>query len=208
MNKSYNNINVKTIGDAYHKTINNILSSGTLIEEYPFGIGGDKFLEINNMTIRINNTTKISTKRAPKVSSTAMKFFDVMLFTDDKRPQSLRTTQQLDNIVKVLLNKKGSKKAVISVWDNKDIFSDYVVSLTQLQFLIRDDLLHLSSVFRSHDMYNGFYWNTIGCIGLMKDVVKSLSDKYEIGLGTYSEFAVSAHIQSKDTNEALKSISK
>jgi thymidylate synthase len=82
----------------------------------------------------------------------------------------------------------------MAVWERIDLKANYSVCLAYLQFLIRDNKLHQSAVYRSHDMYNAFIYNAKGCIMLQHEIANELG----VDMGTYIELNVSAHIYKID----------
>lgn len=65
---------------------------------------------------------------------------------------------QLDNIIKILLKRPDSKRAVVAIYtpyDTADSRTDVPCTLLY-NFILRDSKLHMYIAFRSHDLYAGY----------------------------------------------------
>ena len=121
-----------------------------------------------------------------------------MLYKDTQKPQSRRVIEQKEEVMELLRQRPHTRKASIAVWERSDLTASYSVCIAYLQFLIRNERLHQTAVFRSHDIWNGFLYNTKGNLLLQEEIADALNKK----IGTYTELAVSAHIYAIDEEKA------
>ena len=102
---------------------------------------------------------------------------------------------QIDYIVNKLKNEMNSRRALAITWnpyidiDENDNYKS-VPCLQYIQFLIRDNKLEMSVMFRSNDILLAYHSNIIGLIVLGEMV----AEKLRIKLNKYTHYIVSAHI--------------
>lgn len=102
---------------------------------------------------------------------------------------------QLENIIDLLTQKPGSRRAVIQLFDAEDIAiaKKEIPCTTALQFHLRDDVLHMSATMRSNDVYWGLP-HDIFCFTMLQEM---LSRRLGVELGTYIHHVGSMHIYDK-----------
>ena len=110
-------------------------------------------------------------------------------------PRLLRMREkinQLENIVTLLKNHPGTRRAVIQLFNAEDIATDHVEipCTTSLQFLLRDKALHLSATLRSNDAYWGLP-HDLFCFTMLQELV---ARHLGVELGHYYHYAGSMHI--------------
>ncbi|HIP15753.1 MAG TPA: thymidylate synthase [Methanothermococcus okinawensis] len=113
-----------------------------------------------------------------------------------KYPVNDNYIDQIKYIIEKLGEEKNSRRAVAITWQP---LIDIEVSkrkrgsvpcLQYIQFLIRDDKLYQTVLFRSNDLLLAYHANALGLIALGEVVAESLGVEY----GTYTHHGVSMHI--------------
>ena len=113
---------------------------------------------------------------------------------------SWKNVNQFDNVVDLLKEKRDSRRAVIQLFDALDLVGDYrdVPCTCTLQFMVRQDQLHLLAHMRSNDAFLGLP-HDIFCFTMLQEVMaKTLG----VQIGTYKHMVGSLHIYDKDGDNA------
>jgi len=99
---------------------------------------------------------------------------------------------QIQNVCKLLNTNPGSRRAVIQLFNAEDIVSDYkeIPCTTTLQFLVRENRLHLSVTLRSNDAYLGLP-HDIFCFTMLQEM---MACRLNVDLGCYYQYVGSMHI--------------
>lgn len=108
-----------------------------------------------------------------------------------------RIKPQMDYIYRLLKNDPTSRRAIISIYNQKDQNENLtfdVPSTISLQFLVRKNKLHIICYMRSNDFWNGLPFD-VGIFTFLQEVMASW---LKVKLGTYTHFAGSAHIYLED----------
>lgn len=112
-------------------------------------------------------------------------------------------SQQFKQVLELVKKKQSTRQAVIQIFDSGDLTDppkkDIPCTLT-LQFLLRDDVLHLVVSMRSNDAYKGLP-HDLFCFTMLQElfaVAISTELGKEIRLGTYKHFVSSFHVYDKD----------
>jgi len=194
----------ETIQEVFHASLFLLLHNGKQVNISKDKEGkrsGGQTLELQNLFIEIPEPDPLEEINL-KSSKVTEKFHDGMLLCSTKDVQSRRIIQEKSRIIEKLSEKKDTRRAVITVWENTDLFASYAPCITSMQFLVRDNSLHQTAFFRSHDIWNAFPWNTKGNITFQADI----AEKLDLGVGSYIELATSAHIYEVDKNKVNKFI--
>jgi thymidylate synthase len=103
---------------------------------------------------------------------------------------------QVENIVRLLTEKKDSRRAVIQVFDAKDLTSDSdeVPCTCTLQFFLRVGRLEMCTFMRSNDIGIGLP-HDIFCFTMLQEIIASI---LKVDLGEYKHFVGSLHLYKKD----------
>jgi len=197
-------IKANSINQAFTIALSFLLNEGhqVQIEEDSKGKrSGGSTIELLNLMITIKKpSTYIDIP--PELSNVTKKFMDGMLLQSTDKPQSRRIINQKQDIIDLLKRRPTTRKACIAVCEADDKKAPYSVCISNVQFIIRDSKLHQSVLYRSHDIWNAFLWNTKGNVMLQHEIGE------EIGLevGTYTEIAVSAHVYEIDKEKVERFI--
>lgn len=99
---------------------------------------------------------------------------------------------QVQNVIDLLKDRQSSRQAVIQIIDAEDIASKAkaVPCTNTLQFLVRDDRLHLVVSMRSNDAYLGFPHDVFAFTMLQELIARTLN----VELGTYIHTVGSFHL--------------
>lgn len=102
---------------------------------------------------------------------------------------------QLRWVIDELKRNPDSRRAVIDVRHTpSDMISDSPACLQNLQFFIRNDMLHMKVLIRSNDAAKAAFMNAFAFIMLQKKV----ADQLGLPVGTYTHRANSFHVYEKD----------
>lgn len=123
-------------------------------------------------------------------------------YTYGSRMRSWFGVDQVKNAVTKLIREPVSRAVVIGLWDPvKDLTIGGSPCLNHVWFRIVDNRLHMTAIFRSHDMFEGYPENAFGLRSLQeeirKDVVEGLKQKgveMDLKLGDLMILSQSAHI--------------
>ena len=99
---------------------------------------------------------------------------------------------QVARIVDLLREKPDSRQAVIQIFDRTDILDEHkdIPCTCTLQFLLRDEKLHVLTNMRSNDAYLGLP-HDIFCFTMLQEIIaRSLS----VDVGTYKHAVGSLHV--------------
>ena len=100
---------------------------------------------------------------------------------------------QIENVCELLNTNPGSRRAVIQLFNAEDIINaDYkeIPCTTTLQFLIRENRLHLSVTLRSNDAY----WGLPHDIFFFTMLQEMMACRLNVELGCYYQYVGSMHI--------------
>jgi len=111
-----------------------------------------------------------------------------------------RGINQIDNVVTLLKERPGSKRAVIQLFNAEDISKRYleIPCTTALQFLVRKGKLDLVVTMRSNDAYKGLP-HDVFCFTMLQEI---LARMLGIDVGIYKHFATSMHLYEEDVGMA------
>ncbi|MHA2214224.1 MAG: thymidylate synthase [Candidatus Thorarchaeota archaeon] len=110
------------------------------------------------------------------------------------------TINQIEYVIEKLRESPHSRRAVATTWDpRKDSVVDEVPCLNHFVFMKRDDLLDLSVMIRSNDMYGAWLANMYA----LGELLKHVADKLKMKTGSITTISVNAHIYSHDWEHAL-----
>ena len=192
-------VKAETVNQAFTDLLEILLLKGNRvsIEEDDKGSrSGGKTIELQSLTVLIEKPSPYI-KVPPILSNVSQKFMDGMLFQSTDKPQSKRVLDQKEAVIDLLRQRPHTRRASMAVWERTDITASYSVCLAFVQFLIRDNKLHQSVVFRSWDIFNAFLYNAKGHIMLQHEIAEELG----IEMGTLAVFVVSAHVYELDEDK-------
>lgn len=103
---------------------------------------------------------------------------------------------QVNQIIDLLKEKPTSRRAVIQLFDAKDLEQHYkdIPCTCTLQFVIRDERLHLFVSMRSNDAYLGLP-HDVFCFTMLQEIIARSLD---VEIGQYSHAVGSLHLYEKD----------
>jgi len=131
-------------------------------------------------------------------------------YTYGSRMRSWFGTDQVKRAVDKLAREPISRAVVIGLWDaTKDLEIGGSPCLNHIWLRISEDALHMTSIFRSHDMFEGYPENAFGLRTLQEEIRAELQQRLgrEVRLGELMILSQSAHLY-KDTWEWADKISK
>ena len=115
---------------------------------------------------------------------------------------SWKGLNQWENITKLLRQKPSTRQAVIQLFDSTDISEEHkdIPCTCTLQFLFRNERLHLITYMRSNDVFRGFTHDFFTFTMLQEIMARSLS----VELGTYKHHVGSLHLYERDLDAARR----
>jgi len=105
---------------------------------------------------------------------------------------NFRGLNQIDNVISLLKTNRSTRRAVIQLYDAQDIAKKYksIPCTCTLQFIIRDDCLHLITSMRSNDAYIGLPHDVFS-FTMLQEIIARATD---VEVGEYRHFAGSLHL--------------
>ncbi|MEJ2790421.1 MULTISPECIES: thymidylate synthase [unclassified Pseudoxanthomonas] len=115
---------------------------------------------------------------------------------------SLRDQNQLGNVIHLLSEKASSRRAVIQIFDAEDLSEPFksVPCTNSIQFLVRENELHLVVSMRSNDAYLGLP-HDVFCFTMLQEIV---ARTIGVELGTYHHFVGSLHLYEEQRDAAVR----
>ena len=115
------------------------------------------------------------------------------------RLRSWNGIAQFANVATLLRKKRDSRRAVIQIFDRADMMEDKDIPCTcTLQFLLRDNKLHMIAHMRSNDAYVGLPHDVFSFTMLQEILCSTLA----VDLGTYKHMVGSLHLYERDVEAA------
>jgi thymidylate synthase len=112
-------------------------------------------------------------------------------------------TDQIETVINRLQKSETSRRATLTSFDpGIDQYQDDIPSMIMVDFKIRGNRLHVTSVYRSHDVYNSWIPNFYGLRGLSKYLSESVGFK----MGPITVHSVSAHVYKNNYDDVKKLI--
>jgi thymidylate synthase len=108
---------------------------------------------------------------------------------------------QISYIKNKLKIKPTSRRAIATTWKRwEDQLRKDVPCLQFIQCMIRNNKLNMYVLFRSNDMLTAFGQNAYG----LTDLQKTIADYVGVPMGTYTHYAIAAHIYESEITKAEK----
>lgn len=183
-----------TIRKAQKELLRLILDEGDEIEET---------LEINNISVFINNPKLCSENLSDLETPISKKFMSQMMIEKDCKSDKTHydrlhnwdtipfySIDQIEEVIKKLKENPFSKRCVLNLWSAEDVNDKYALPWVCSQLFIRDNKLIMTNYFRSCDIYNAFPWNVLGTVILREQIAQRLG----IETGEFIVHIGSAHI--------------
>ncbi|RZZ88146.1 thymidylate synthase [Pseudoxanthomonas winnipegensis] len=112
---------------------------------------------------------------------------------------------QFATILRLLATRDSSRRAVIQIFEHKDLENQKEVPCTtSLQFFVRASRVDLIAVMRSNDAYKGLPHDIFSFTMIQEVLARSLG----LEIGTYRHFVGSLHLYENDVTEAQAYISE
>jgi thymidylate synthase len=107
--------------------------------------------------------------------------------------------KQFYKVVQMLKEKPNTRKAVISIYDGKEIdtYSKDTPCTYAVQFTITNNKLNMTVLMRSNDLWYGFC-NDQYCFSMLQQMV---ADRLSIDVGYYYHFAHNLHLYKPQMNK-------
>ena len=107
---------------------------------------------------------------------------------------------QIENVIDLLRQRPGSRRAAIQLFDAGDIATHYteIPCTCTLQFMVRKQRLHMLTYMRSNDAFIGLPHDVFAFTMLQEIVARSIG----VDLGTYKHAVGSLHLYDHDRNGA------
>ena len=117
-----------------------------------------------------------------------------------------RNTNQLATVTALLKRKRQSRQAIVQLFDAHDLTEPRkdVPCTCTLQFMIRNDRLHLITNMRSNDVHLGVP-HDIFCFTMLQEIV---ARRLDVDIGTYKHMVGSLHLYDKNVADAQRFLSE
>lgn len=115
---------------------------------------------------------------------------------------------QLSHVIGILRHSPDSRQAVVSLWDRSDVYvannrlSKDIPCTLSLQFLVRDNRLHMITTMRSQDIWLGMPYDVF-CFTCLQMIV---ADALNIEVGVYVHQCGSVHLYEKNYEAAFEAV--
>lgn len=115
---------------------------------------------------------------------------------------SMRGINQVENVIQLLQKRGSTRRAVIQLFNAEDIDADHkeIPCTTTLQFLLRDNQVHLVATLRSNDALKGLP-HDIFCFTMLQEMIATRLGQ---DIGEYRQFVGSMHLYIDDIDEARR----
>ena len=124
-------------------------------------------------------------------------------FVPGKRLRDFRGSDQLIYVINVLKEQKASRRASIMTLDPTQDWADKrPPSITQIDFKVREERVHLIAILRSSDIYRTWPLNAYS----LSKLLELVSIEIKVPIGTMTTFATSAHIYQQDLGAVVESL--
>jgi len=157
--------------------------------------------EILNMIVIIEDPKPMIFPHIPQEE--LEKYFKESFFNPTKRGseytygERLLTYARFDEIIKKLRKSPGTRRAVLVLWDpSTDTKISAPPCMCYVQFLVRNNRLFTTVIFRSHDVLNAYPFNLYAIVKLHEKVCKELG----VDSGHVIIHSISAHIYEDTLN--------
>lgn len=203
-------IDGKNLLEVWKKSIFALLSLDTLV---PTDRNLDTY-EYANMVLNVTEPLKnldelrsFEEQRNIDYSSASIRtYWDNVENRVKKYYRSSRSTiNQLDEVTSKLHDNPYTRHGYISIWSPfTDLKDSYPTCLIGLYFIIRNDKLNMTAIMRSNDSWGQALNDMYELVAIQKKV----ADELKIKVGTYSHFAMSYHLYTKDKINAMMVLGK
>lgn len=131
--------------------------------------------------------------------------FEGVEYTYGSRLRNHCGINQINEMIEELRKENYSRRAVAFTWNvEKDCKNEKSPCLDLVQALAQDDILYLTSYFRSNDMFRAWPLNAYGLLKIQKEIAQALNLK----IGKMIIVSCSAHVYERDFLEARKMVEK
>jgi thymidylate synthase len=200
-------IKAKTPEDGWIRVIRKILDSGMVrVDER-----GSKTRWHDNVMIHIVNpySERVS-KKYPFSETVLREKYATQLLNPDRMDFDYtygerlnawgpEVINQVDYVIAKISKSPNSRRAVMTTWDpRKDTLVDEVPCLNHFVFMTRENLVDLSVMIRSNDMYGAWPANVYA----LGELLTFVSEKTKLNPGTITTVSINAHIYENDWSKA------
>ncbi len=210
-------IEAEEIADGWKKIVKKIMEEGNLIEDER----GSLTRELLNVIVKIQKpigrgfhfNDPIYTIKIPedyfwsgeKLKKYAEQFLSKknrgFVYTYGNRLREHFQIDQVKEAIKRLKNFRGTRRATMTTWDPQlDYRNDEIPCMILIDFKIRDNNLHTTGVWRSHDIYGAWFPNAVG----LSFLANYIADRVDANVGPLTIHSISAHIYEINFNKAKK----
>lgn len=140
--------------------------------------------------------------RSDLLKLAAPDFADVLVKPDDPDYGAYgpRLSRQLSQAFTLLRRDPTTRRAVVVIWEPRDLVHDGDRPCTlSMQFLIRDELLEMHVTMRSQDVWLGLTYDGF----MFTQVQETLAERLQVGVGAYVHHVGSMHIYDRDVDRAM-----
>ncbi len=201
----------KTISEVWERSIRRCINKGEIVETED----GAKTKEIQNLIMEIEkplNEPKIHPKYPLGDQAIQVYVDEVLKGTDAdfvydyhsrirKHMVGDKIVDQIAQSIDKLKENLRSRRVAIHTWYvGRDLVDKNPPCLQYIQYLVRDNKLYCTVLFRSNDLFSAALGNAIALSTLQKQV----ADEINVDMGIYTHHSVSMHIYEPDWDAAKK----
>lgn len=196
----------KTIAETWVKIIHRIKTTGVI---RPTGYDG-KWQELLNLTAVVTHEPEECYFPNPNYLPLDREFLNQYIpqilddapyregikYTYGQRLRSWFGKDQIEQVINKIISEVDAASAVMSLWDVKDHEKGGSPCLNHIWVRVIDDVLHLTALFRSNDMFSAWPSNAMGLKKLQIHITEQINNRSTLNLkiGTLTTISQSAHI--------------
>ena len=171
---------------------------------------GQKTKELMNMFVTTNDPLITMRPENYPLGNNAMEIYRNQMISPDKgkfvytygeRLRKHFDINQIEEAINRLKDCKESRRAISVTWDPSiDAVNDEVPCMMYVDFKIRNDKLHITAGWRSHDIFGAYPANYFALLDLAIEVTNRLN----VNMGSITTQSMSAHIYEHNSDEAKR----
>jgi thymidylate synthase len=200
-------IKTPTIRSGWETLVKRVMEKGAEIKDER----GSLTLELLNTVVTIKRPLELEIPDGYFWSGEKLEIYAEQFLSDDKQGfvytygnrlrKHFEGIDQIGEAIQRLKNCRESRRAISITWDPPtDTKSEEVPCMILVDFKIRGNKLHITGLWRSHDIYGAWFPNAVGLTHLAKYVAREVG----VEVGTLTIHSISAHIYQVNFEEALK----
>lgn len=181
---------------------NTFLDINRVIQTRGYSVNNTR--EVQNMTIVIYKMNISTVYKIPNITEELVKEYQNDMMNPINKSKSYTYGQLLhknkEYLINLLKSNPSTRQAYVCLFNESFYGHELPPCAVSVYFRILKDILHMSIVFRSNDMFKAWILNIIG----FRHFQTILADILSLKVGTTTTISHSAHIYEDDFNDSIK----